>query len=71
MTLATYKKVNLAISQYGVELIKGKGYHYFADLPDSTNYIADRMTSVMDGGFLRCMSLEDWIAYVKKEISNN
>jgi hypothetical protein len=69
MTAATYKKVNLAISQYGVELVKGNGYHYFADLPNSLDYIADSISSVMDGGFLRCMSLEDWVTYVKEEIN--
>lgn len=70
MTSPTYKKVNAAIFQYGVELVKGNGYHYFSDLPGSSQYTAMHILSVFDGGFLRSMSLEDWVEYVKDAVNN-
>lgn len=69
MTAATYKKINAAIAKHGVELVKGNGYHYFADLPNAPEYNADRIPSVYDGGFLRSMPLEDWIAHVEQALA--
>ena len=43
MTKATFKNVNAAIADKGIELVKGTGYFYFAILdgfPDDT-YIPD------------------------------
>ena len=69
MTAATYKKINAAIAHHGVELVKGNGYHYFSDLPDAINFNADRINSVYDGGFLRSMTLEEWVDYVDSELA--
>ena len=35
MLRVTIKKVNEQIKQHGYELVKGRGYFYFAALPDS------------------------------------
>ena len=68
MTAPTIKKINAAIAHHGVEVVKGSGYFYFADLPGAPEYNADKIESVFSGGFLRCMSLEDWIAHVDDAI---
>lgn len=62
MTQATIRKINDAISKHGVEIVKGDGYFYFADLSNSPDYNADHISSVYSC-FLRCMSLESWIAH--------
>ncbi len=67
MTAATYNKVNASLSKHGVELVKGNGYHYFADL--DSRYNGQRIPSVMDGGFLRSMTLEQWVKYVEDYLS--
>lgn len=64
MTVVTIKKINTEIAKYGVEVIKGNGYFYFADLPGSPEYNADRVPSVYSNT-LRCMTLEDWVSHVK------
>lgn len=69
MTQATYRKVNMAIAKQGVELVKGYGYHYFADIEGSPHYRADSIPSVYDGGFLRSMTLEQWIEHVEDALA--
>ena len=69
MTAATYNKINAAIAKHGVEVVKGNGYHYFADIDGTSDYNADRIRSVYDGGFLRSMSLEDWVSYVEEALA--
>jgi hypothetical protein len=69
MTSATYNKVNSAIAIHGVQIVKGNGYHYFADIEDAPTFNANKIPSVYDGGFLRSMSLEDWIAHVNDAVS--
>tara|TARA_R110000851_G_scaffold178010_10_gene324949 strand:- start:1679 stop:1867 length:189 start_codon:yes stop_codon:yes gene_type:complete len=61
MTVATIKKVNAAIADKGVELVKGNGYFYFADTGE--DYVADFIDSVYSTT-LRCMTVEEWVAHV-------
>ena len=63
MTAATTNKINAAIAKHGVEVVKGEGYFYFADLPNAPEYNADKIESVFSN-VLRCMTLEEWVAYV-------
>ena len=63
--MTTLNKVNQAISTYGVELVKGKGYFYFADIGDS--FVADNILSVYSM-HINCMSLEQWIKYVDEAL---
>ena len=67
MNVATIKKINASIDQYGVEVVKGNGYFYFADLSSSTEYNSEKINSVFSMQ-LRCMSLEDWIAHVEESL---
>lgn len=60
MAAATIAKINAGIAQYGVEIVKGNGYFYFAELDD--RFVA-QIPSVYSC-HLRCMSLEDWIEHV-------
>jgi hypothetical protein len=62
MTAATINKINTAIAKHGVEVVKGDGYFYFADIGD--DFVADHIPSVYSMT-LRCMSLEDWISHVE------
>ncbi len=64
MTAPTIAKINAAIAQLGVEVVKGNGYFYFADLPGAPEYNADRIPSVYSC-HLRCMSLEEWVIHVE------
>jgi hypothetical protein len=57
--------VNAAIAKHDVELVKGRGYHYFADLDGAPTFNADKIPSVYDGGFLRSMTLEQWVEHVE------
>lgn len=57
----TMSKVNEAIAYYGVELVKGDGYFYFADIGEG--YVADLIPSVYSNR-LSTMSLEKWVEYV-------
>lgn len=69
MSAATLNKINAAISKHHVEVIRGEGYFYFQDLPTAgEEFPAQRIASVWSA-HLRCMSLEDWIAHVEREIS--
>ena len=64
MTAATINKINKEISDLGVEIVKGYGYFYFADLPASDDFNADVIDSVWSC-HLRCMTLEEWVAHVR------
>lgn len=66
MTKPTLNKVNEAIAYYGVELVKGNGYFYFADT--GSRYIADWIPSVYSPR-LTTMSLEKWVEYVGCNLS--
>lgn len=68
MTAATTNKINAAIAKHGVEVVKGNGYFYFADLPNAPEYKANLIRSVFSMT-LRCMSLEDWVAHVEGAIA--
>lgn len=68
MTTATINRINAAIAGHGVEIVKGAGYFYFADLEGAPDYNADRIASVYSA-HLRCMSLEGWIAHVKDALT--
>jgi hypothetical protein len=64
MTIATITKINAAIAAHGVEVVKGNGYFYFADLPSHDAFTADRIPSVYSAQ-LRCMTLEQWAEHVE------
>jgi hypothetical protein len=68
MTAATINKINASIAKHGVEIVKGDGYFYFADLSESPEYNADQITSVFSCT-LRCMSLEDWVSHVESGLA--
>lgn len=70
MTAATVNKINAAIAKHGVEVVKGAGYFYFADLPESPNFNAEHINSVYCMN-LRCMSLEDWVQHVETALEGN
>jgi hypothetical protein len=55
--------------KHGVELVKGNGYHYFADTDGS--YKNQSIPSVMDGGFLRCMTVEQWVNHVESSLAES
>ncbi len=61
MATATLNKINEAIAKHGVEVVKGNGYFYFANTGEE--YLAQHVPSVYSAQ-PRCMSLEEWIAYV-------
>ena len=67
MTAATINKINAAIARHAIEVVKGNGYFFFADLEGAPTYNADKVASVYSNT-LRCMSLEDWIAYVDQHL---
>lgn len=66
MTKATLNKVNEAIAYYGVELVKGNGYFYFADIGES--YVADHIPSVFSTR-ITTMTLEKWVEYVGNSLA--
>lgn len=68
MTAATVNKINAAIARHNVEVVKGAGYFYFADLDGAPTFNADKIESVFSTT-LRCMSLEDWIAHVDEGVA--
>jgi hypothetical protein len=70
MTAATINKVNAEIAKHDVELVKGNGYFYFADLEGAETYNADHIESVFSN-VLRCMTLEEWIEHVEDHLSDN
>jgi hypothetical protein len=59
MTTATINKINAAIANHDVELVKGNGYFYFAACDDDAPEIPSVYSMT-----LHCMSLEDWVAHV-------
>ena len=67
MTLATINNINKSIAKHGVEVVRGKGYFYFADIGDK--YVADTIPSVYSF-HLRCMTLEKWVCYVENAIQH-
>ena len=69
MTAPTINKINAAIAAHKVEVVKGKGYFYFADLAGTDSFKSHRIASVFSMN-LRCMSLEDWIAHVNTALAN-
>ena len=68
MTAATLNKVNEALAEHGVELVKAKDYFHFADLPGSPHHRADSIPSVMSTA-LRCMTLEEWVDYAEDHMT--
>lgn len=68
MTAATITKINAAIEKHGVEIVKGNGYFYFADIGEA--FVADKIASVWSC-HLRCMTLEQWVSHVETEIKEN
>lgn len=66
MTAATLNKVNEALAEHGVELVKGKDYFYFADTTCAA--CADSIPSVMSN-VLRCMTLEEWVEYAEDHMT--
>lgn len=61
MTVATNNKVNEAIKGFGVELVKGNGYFYFADIGEE--FVAHKIDSIYSTT-MRCMTVEDYVAHV-------
>lgn len=66
MTVATLRKINEKIADLGVEVVKGNGYFYFADLGEE--FVADDVPSVWSN-HLRCMTLEQWVDHVKSALN--
>lgn len=66
MTHATMKNINEAIAKHGLEVVKGKGYFYFADTSEA--FVADRVPSVWSAQ-LRCLSLEGWVEHVEAALA--
>lgn len=67
MTAATITKINAAIAKHGVAIHKDQsGYFYFYDLGEA--FIADKIKTVWSY-HLRCMTLEDWVAYVETALA--
>jgi hypothetical protein len=58
----TMRKVNEALAPFGVEVVKGNGYFYFADAGEA--YVAHKIPSVYDMR-LSCMSQEQWVDHVR------
>lgn len=66
MTAATLAKINAEIAKHGVAVTKGNGYFYFYDTGEA--FVADNIRSVYCVQ-MRCMTLEEWVAYVEQELS--
>ena len=62
------KNVNTHIAKFGVELVRGKGYFYFADITDEP--VADEIPSVYTY-HLRSMTFCQWYEHVKNAVTNN
>ena len=63
--MTTLKTINKAIATYGVELVKGNGYFYFADT--TSENVADSIPSVYSM-HLRGMSLDQWVNHVSEAL---
>ena len=61
MAKATINKINAAIAGKSVEVVKGNGYFYFADI--GNDYVAESIPSYYSCQ-LGSMSLEEWVDYV-------
>jgi len=66
MTAATINKINAAIAAHGVEVVKGNGYFWFAATRDDAR--EGDIPSVYSMT-LRCMTLEEWVDYVKSALN--
>ena len=60
------KDVNAHIAQFGVELVRGKGYFYFADITDEP--IAEKIPSVYTN-YLRSMTFRQWYLHVENAVT--
>ena len=61
------KDVNTHIAKFGVELVRGKGYFYFADITDEP--VADKIPSVYTF-YLRSMTFRQWYEHVEKSVNS-
>lgn len=66
MPRLTIKAINDKIAPHGVELVKGDGYFYFADIGEA--FVADRVASVWSAQ-LNCMSLASWTDHVATAVA--
>lgn len=66
MTAPTINKINVAIAKHGIEIVKGNGYFWFADVSGRSAYI--EIPSVMTH-HLRALSLEQWIRHVEDALN--
>lgn len=65
MTL-TIKGLNKSLRKYGVEVVKGNGYFWFADVGDEC-LVAHHIPSVYVAR-LRWIEADDWIAHVRDSL---
>ena len=66
MPRLTIKAINDKIAPHGVELVKGCGYFYFADIGEA--FVADSVASVYSAQ-LNCMSLAAWTDHVATSVA--
>jgi len=69
MTAPTLNKINADLAKYGVEMVRGNGYFYFAGLDAAGQRVANHIDSVFTEQ-LRSMSLEEWIRYCAEYIAD-
>lgn len=67
MTRITLTNINRAIAKHHVELVRGSGYFYFADLEGSPVYNADVVPSVYSA-HLTCMPVSEWVSHVETHV---
>lgn len=58
-------KINRAIKRLGIEIVRGHGYVYFCSLTDGGQVGESVMIP-----FLKCYSLEQWVAEAKFAVEN-
>lgn len=61
----TYTQVDKALAPYGVQLVRGTGYFYFADTGEA--FIAHLIPSVY-ATRLHDLTLAEWVAHVESAI---
>ena len=66
MTAATINKINAQIAKHGVEVVKGDGYFYFADIGE--DFVADSIPSYYSVQ-LRVMTVDQWVDYVEYHLA--
>jgi hypothetical protein len=68
MARTTMRSINKKLEGFGVELVKGDGYFYFADLVGSQSYIAENLDSVYT---MRVNDLTEtqWVDYVSCSVA--